>query len=461
MKPCLLTAALLSVTVCADAHAGPTAHDINATIRPMIGSGDLVVKGDSLGGLEALRWHVLWHMLLEDIPNAAIAVTSGDGRLVMEEAYSYATHTASSSAPVSPVTATTSSRFRVASVTKVLTAVAVHQLDEAGCFDISDLVTGPPTTAAPHPPAQLLGLTPPPGVPRDSRLDDITIEHLLRHEGGWDRDLSGDPMRNDLDISLDLNPGSPDFLPIGVDDIITHTSGATLDFDPGTDRTYSNYGYALLGRLIEEASGLTYEDYVNTYVLEPVGAWNAELSSSQLADRHPDEMYFYHQAQSSDKVNAWPWATASTAPHAYGGSRNLENQAAHGGWSGTMLDFVRVGCDLASGSPRLLGPTGIAELQSGAGFSRFKSHALGSGYGHTGRFTGSHAMMYCLPTTLGDACISLAFNTQGPDTHNLFNELVDEADMIVDWAFPECLEGDPNPTHPWPPVCNPDWIEPK
>ena len=79
---------------------------------------------------------------------------------------------------------------------------------------------------------------------------------LLQHLGGWDRDVSGDPLAKDAVISRTL--GVP--MELQHADVIKYMAGQKLDFTPGTKVAYSNFGYLLAGRVIEKVSGLSYAD---------------------------------------------------------------------------------------------------------------------------------------------------------------------------------------------------------
>src|SRR5690606_6837960 len=86
----------------------------------------------------------------------------------------------------------------------------------------------------------------------DPRVQDITVHQLLRHEGGW-TEVFGD-------WGADI--------PIYVNQVLTRT---TLGYAPGTSYYYSNFGYLILGKIIEKISGETYADYVKSKILAPMG----------------------------------------------------------------------------------------------------------------------------------------------------------------------------------------------
>ena len=172
-----------------------------------------------------------------------------NGRLVYARGFGYAD--IDRKEPVKPT-----SLFRIASVSKTITAVAILKLVEqrklepdVRVFDLlklEDKVTK--------------------GATVDKRWKQITVSHLLRHQGGWNRAKSGDPIDVGLDV-LSFNRAAP---PLTTDHLIRYMLGRPLDFDPGTQYAYSNFGYCLLGRVVEAASGRPYEDYVREEVLKPM-----------------------------------------------------------------------------------------------------------------------------------------------------------------------------------------------
>ena len=118
----------------------------------------------------------------------------------------------------------------------------------------------------------------------DAQLKGVTVEHLLRHTGGWDETLAPiyDPMLNQLylsrghtveDISKVMNTkGLPN-----TDDIIRYMLAKPLEYQPGTVVKHSNFGYAVLGRIIEEIMGQTYEYYVYQNILIQAGMWQTRI----------------------------------------------------------------------------------------------------------------------------------------------------------------------------------------
>jgi N-acyl-D-amino-acid deacylase len=74
--------------------------------------------------------------------------------------------------------------------------------------------------------------------------------------------------------------------------IVRFMLGEPLDFDPGTRQAYSNFGFNVLGRVIEHVSGQPYGAYVRNHVLSPAGITRMRLGRTRLADRAPGEVHY-------------------------------------------------------------------------------------------------------------------------------------------------------------------------
>ncbi len=176
--------------------------------------------------------------------------TIRDGNLVYANGVSVAN-------PATGEAVTVDSRFRIASVSKTITAAAIMTLVEAGQLSLDDTFFGADG---------LLGdrYVPNPFAPADA---DITITHLLQHTAGAWSNAAPDPMfeRPEIDVE-DL-----------IDWVIDNR---LLEDEPGTTFAYSNFGYCLPGRVIEEVSGQPYADYVQAAVLGPCGITSMEIAGN-------------------------------------------------------------------------------------------------------------------------------------------------------------------------------------
>ncbi|MDQ4034239.1 MAG: beta-lactamase family protein, partial [Actinomycetota bacterium] len=184
------------------------------------------------------------------VPGGQLAVAK-DGRLVFDRAYGLADVEVGE--PFQP-----ESLCRIASVSKAITTVAVLTLVDDGRLALDDRAF------------RLLAALPPPmGAPTDPRLDEITIEHLLVHAGGWDNSTGVDPQEQPWTWREAGVLGVT--APPSAEEIVRAMKGEPLDFDPGTKSVYSNFGFNVLGRVIEQVSGQSYEAFVREHVLAPAG----------------------------------------------------------------------------------------------------------------------------------------------------------------------------------------------
>ena len=195
------------------------------------------------------------------LPGAELAV-SHNGRIVYNRSFGYADR--DKKIPVQPT-----SLFRIGSISKTITAVAVLQLVEKNKLKLDDKVF------------DVLKLEEPQGIPFDKRWKAVTILELLQHTGGWDSGKSFDPTGPWPTISKEMHLKSPG----DHAGIIQYMLRKPLQFDPGTQHQYSNFGYCLLGRTIEKISGSSYEGYVKTHVLAPLGIKRMRLGKTSLKDR--------------------------------------------------------------------------------------------------------------------------------------------------------------------------------
>lgn len=136
--------------------------------------------------------------------------------------------------------------------------------------------------------------------------------------------------------------------PPGPASVIRYMLGQPLDFNPGTRYAYSNFGYCLLGRVVEQASGRGYEAFVREQVLAPAGITRMRLGASLAAGRAPDEVRYYMAGQEQAE-SVFP-AAAGKVDFPYGGF-HLEAMDAHGGWIASATDLARLAAVLDTGRP--------------------------------------------------------------------------------------------------------------
>ena len=165
--------------------------------------------------------------------------------------------------------------FRLASVSKPVTAAAIRKLAGTGAFSL--------TTRA----FEYLGLTPA-GSVVDSRIYDITIAQLLDHSAGWDRSVAGDLVFLSRTISNNLGISTPPTKTQVAQWVMTQP----LQFTPGIRTAYSNLGYSVLGLIVEKASGMPYIDYVKQNIFSPSAAASVVGGRTLVPDRDSREPFY-------------------------------------------------------------------------------------------------------------------------------------------------------------------------
>jgi N-acyl-D-amino-acid deacylase len=167
----------------------------------------------------------------------------------------------------------------------------------------------------------------------DPRLKNVTIKQLLHHTAGWDRAVSFDPMFRSVAIAKEQSV-EPPAKPI---DIIHYMMKRKLDFDPGERYAYSNFGYCILGRVIEKATGQSYEAAMQKLIFEPIGIKNTKLGETlKIAN---NETHYFDEKKGNAVLGP---DIGKRVPRPYG-AWYLEAMDAHGGWISTATDLVRFG----------------------------------------------------------------------------------------------------------------------
>jgi N-acyl-D-amino-acid deacylase len=255
--------------------------------NPPFGGGSMVVEGIGIPAarpatgpivpeLEPLENAMTNYLVTHQFEAGTIALMH-DSRLVLREGYGW--KDTNFTQVIHPDTL-----FRLASVSKMLTASAITKLEDEGVISDDTLIYS------------YLGIQPWGGVLGDSRIPDITVGELLNHSGGWDRDTSpvGDPPFDTIQISQEMGLDYP----AAATNVIAWMFSKPLDFTPRTTNVYSNFGYQILGRIIEKASGMSYVNYIqkvllnSSVLLNPIGFTNIIQSRSRPRDLAPWETWY-------------------------------------------------------------------------------------------------------------------------------------------------------------------------
>jgi CubicO group peptidase (beta-lactamase class C family) len=225
------------------------------------------------------------------VPGLSIAVMK-NGKLVYARGYGHADK--STGEMVSPNTL-----FRIASVSKPVTAAAIMRLTETTNLKLSDKLFGP---------SGLLGdyCATAGNCIDKADAEKITVQTCLEHATGWTQDAVWQQYQlNNVDI----------------------TKWALKNYSqpnaPGAKYQYMNFDYFLLGRVIEKKSGQTYENYVKSQILSKCGITKMRIGKDTKAGQFPNEATYY-----ADNNNGDPY------------DLRLTRMDANGGWIARPIDLL-------------------------------------------------------------------------------------------------------------------------
>jgi CubicO group peptidase (beta-lactamase class C family) len=183
-----------------------------------------------------------------------------DGRLAFFYGHGFA-----DIASKTPVTEDTV--FRIASITKTFTAIAVMQLWEQGRIDLD-------APANDYLRAYKL-------VPAKASFRPATVRHLLTHSAGIREVLHPWDLHRLRDLGETVKRGRP------VPSLAEHYHGALrIDADPGTRWMYTNHGFATLGQIVEDVTGVPLDRYFREQIFAPLGMMNSDLVRSERVTAH-------------------------------------------------------------------------------------------------------------------------------------------------------------------------------
>ena len=226
-----------------------------------------------------------------DVPGLQVAVTK-DEQLVYLKSFGFAD--VENQIPVAD-----NSLFRIASISKPITFISILKLNDDGQLSVGGDVFGE---------SGILGTeygTPPYSL----SVLDITVNDLLGHRSGWTNDPY-DIMFDDPSLTFD------DLFKEMIDN---------RQINDTPSYYYLNFGYSVLGRVIEKVGNQTYEAYVQESILEPMGITEMKIGGNTLEEKFENEVVYY------------PSTEGSFSPY----NMNVTRMDAHGGWIASAKDLAK------------------------------------------------------------------------------------------------------------------------
>jgi len=248
--------------------------------------------------------------------------------------------------------------FRIASVSKPITSVTLFRLMEEKRLALDDVVFGP---------SGILG-NDFGRRPYKRWVEEIRIKHLLTHTGGgWQNDHT-DPMFGNAAMD------HPQLIAWAIEKV-------PLQYRPGEHYAYSNFGFCILGRVIEKLTGVKYEQHVRDKILGLCGVTDMRVAGNTVEERVPGEVIYYGAGQEE----------------AYG--MNVRRMDSHGGWLATARDLAMFASHIDGQSARrnILNLASVREMttpsSANAGYAKGWAVNRIPNWWHTGSLPGTTALL--------------------------------------------------------------------
>ena len=265
--------------------------------------------------LEGLDKKVKAYMKRWEMKGASLAITRNDS-LLYAKGFGWADQELGIEMQPSHI-------MRMASVSKLITAVGIMVLQDRDSLSIKDTVFGP---------SGILNDSLFTAVIKDRNYRKITVEHLLRHQGGFYRD----PLFSSRDVKHQLQLDNP---PVK-EDFYRLVLGRRLKFMPGTSQDYSNFGYLLLSEIIEKVSGMPYEEFIRTQVLAPAGCYDMHIGGNYYDDKRENEVRYYTHNGDGKFIEDYT-DNGVMVERCYGGN-NIPLLSGAGAWCASPAEIARL-----------------------------------------------------------------------------------------------------------------------
>lgn len=399
----ILSSLFLTLIIVLVASSGAGESHCEKNDRTLIRLNDTICNSMSeCKELEGLDRKIKAFMRKWQIKGASLAITRNDS-LVYAKGYGWADEEKG-------IRMEPGNILRMASVSKLVTAAGIMLLQDKGMLNIKDTVFGPG------------------GILKDSlfiktirhkEYKKITVEHLLRHQGGFYRD----PLFSSHDVQMQLQLDTP---PVA-EDFFRLVLSKQLRFEPGSWQKYSNFGYLLLSEIIEEVSGKSYEEFITEELLEPAGCFDMHIAGTYYKDKRENEVRYYTHEGDGKYVSEYN-GSGKMVERCYGGN-NIPLLSGAGAWCGSPVEIARFVASINGRDeiPDILSKEAIEQMTE---YFDKDTFSLGwndtdpaKGWSRTGTLAGTSALVKQFPD---GECWILITNTstwKGPGLARYTNDL--------------------------------------
>ena len=301
--------------------------------------------------------------------------------------------------------------FRLASVSKLITAVAVMKLVEEQKLNLDAPVFGPDGIIK----DSIFNKV------RDQKLYRITVRHLLAHAGGWTQRY-GDPAFNSLSVAEKVG----DVPPATIRSYYKYIATRRLSFPPGSQVAYSNMGYMFLEDVIATAAGRPYEAYVRENILLPNGIQDMHIGRSFSQNHFSNEVNYFEQ---DDSPTIPEYTGSGKMVRKSDGGNPIELLGAAGGWVCSAVELARL-VSLIDGQSKvrdILSGKSISEMTDNTyakGPLGWKTTSDNGDWYRTGNMAGTSAMVKRQKDGLTWIFISNTSNWKGSMLSHDINQLM-------------------------------------
>lgn len=406
---------LLIVLLASLVNFNPEAMETSVIVNDKLVPGNVRLTNASSSGMEfaSVDKTVKSFLYKWSITGASVAIAK-DGKLIYSKGFGLADTALKTE--IHPY-----NRFRVASISKLVTAVAIMKLREDGKLAMHDKVFGPD------------GILNDPyfSEPRDKRVYGITVGHLLSHEGGWSQ-RHGDQMFMPVIVAEKMGVEPP----ADTKTIVRFALNKRLHFTPGTGRAYSNLGYGILGLIIEKLSGMSYEEYCKNVILEPLGIYDMTIAGNLPSEKTPFEVTYYEPSDIVLKPSIY--GTGEMVTPSYGGN-DITALGGAGAWIATAPDLMRLmlAVDGLGTRPDILNRESIHLMtDNGNGYAPvgWKTTIYNGTWWRTGSFPGSAGMMKRQSDGISWVVLFNSSSWNGPEIHSYVNNMMHRVvSQIREW----------------------------